>query len=221
MSGSGLVARFTRIDSHDSRESGFARIGNSSDSGASAWRAIKIGVSIVNDSCESIRANHVANRPFCWARAVTISSSFVVFWDTIPTGIALCEKCRCWASKRTFPTGSTGCHNDSWGEALLLAVGAFLLAVKLLCLQSLKALINQARKRHININILVRLRLGRPPVCPWDKPGLSQGQTQVVPGTNRGFLLILHNGSPACPRDKPGLSLGQTSGEWRQIKFMC
>ena len=34
----------------------FARIGNSSDSGKSAWRAIKIGVSIANDSRESIRA---------------------------------------------------------------------------------------------------------------------------------------------------------------------
>ena len=31
----------------------FARIGNSSDSGESAWRAIKIGVSIANDSRES------------------------------------------------------------------------------------------------------------------------------------------------------------------------
>ena len=80
---------------------------------------------------------------------------------------------------------------------------------------------NQARKRHININVLVRLHLGRPPVCPWDKPGLSQGQTQVVPGTNRAFLFILHSGSPVCPWDKPGLSLEQTGGEWRQQKFMC
>ena len=93
--------------------------------------------------------------------------------------------------------------------------------------------ITQVRKRHININVLVRLRLGRPPVCPWDKPSLSQGQTQVAPGTNPGFLLILHSGSPSlslgqtqfvpavCPWDKPSLSLGQTSGEWRQNKFMC
>ena len=60
----------------------------------------------------------------------------------------------------------------------------------------------QARKRHININFLVRLLLGHPGnvpgtnrVCPRDKVGLSQGQTQVfsllymveaqfVPGTN-------------------------------------
>ena len=41
----------------------FARIGNSSDSGESAWRAIKIVVSIAKDSRESIRANRVANRP--------------------------------------------------------------------------------------------------------------------------------------------------------------
>ena len=61
----------------------------------------------------------------------------------------------------------------------------------------------QARKRHININFLVRLPLGRPPVCPRDNPGLSLGQTRVfslfytvearfVPGTN-----------PVCPWDKP------------------
>ena len=79
---------------------------------------------------------------------------------------------------------------------------------------------NQARKRHININFLVRLPLGRPPVCPRDKPSLSLGQTRVVPGTNPGFLLILHSGSPVCPRDKPSLSLGQTGDEGRQKKFM-
>ena len=49
-------ARFARIG-------WFARIGNSSDSCESAWRAIKIGVSIVNDSREWLRANRVANRP--------------------------------------------------------------------------------------------------------------------------------------------------------------
>ena len=53
----------------------------------------------------------------------------------------------------------------------------------------------RARKRHININFLVRLGLGRPWICHWDKrrfspyftqwtPSLSQGQTQLVPGTN-------------------------------------
>ena len=49
-------ARFARIG-------WFARIRNSSDLCESAWRAIKIGVSIANDSRESIRANRVANRP--------------------------------------------------------------------------------------------------------------------------------------------------------------
>ena len=49
-------ARFARITR-------FSRIGNSSDSCESAWRTIKIGVSIANDSRESIRANRVANRP--------------------------------------------------------------------------------------------------------------------------------------------------------------
>ena len=62
---------------------------------------------------------------------------------------------------------------------------------------------SQARKRHINITILVRLR--------WDKPRLSQGQTetfslfytveaQFVPGTN-----------PVCPRDKPVANGGRKS----------
>ena len=49
-------ARFARIG-------WFSRIGNSNDSCESAWRATKIGVSIANDSRESIRANRVANRP--------------------------------------------------------------------------------------------------------------------------------------------------------------
>ena len=70
----------------------------------------------------------------------------------------------------------------------------------------------QASKRHININFLVRLLLGRPRDCPWDKPGLSLGQTHFVPGIKPGFLLILHNGSPVCPRDKPSLSLRQSRG---------
>ena len=70
----------------------------------------------------------------------------------------------------------------------------------------------QARKRHININCLVRLLLGRPRECPGDKLSLSLGQSGFVPGTNPGFLLILHKGSPVCPRDKPSLSLGQSWG---------
>ena len=52
--------------------------------------------------------------------------------------------------------------------------------------------LGQARKRHININVLVRLVLGRPRVCPWDKPRVS------------------YCGSPAFPWDEPSLSLGQT-----------
>ena len=42
----------------------------------------------------------------------------------------------------------------------------------------------------------------------------------VAPGTNLGFLLILHSRSPVCPRDKPSLSQGQTGDEGRQKKFM-
>ena len=40
----------------------------------------------------------------------------------------------------------------------------------------------QARRRHKNINVLVRLVLGRSRVCPWDKPGLSLGQKHGVEG---------------------------------------
>ena len=61
--------------------------------------------------------------------------------------------------------------------------------------------LSQARKRHININFLVRLLLGRPREYPGDKPGLSLGQTHFVPGTRPGLLLVLHNGRPVCPRD--------------------
>ena len=57
----------------------------------------------------------------------------------------------------------------------------------------------QGNKRHININFFVRLVLGRPRVSPGDFTGF-------VPGTNPGFILILHSGSPISP----GLSLGQT-----------
>ena len=32
---------------------------------------------------------------------------------------------------------------------------------------------------------------------------MSLEQTSFVPGTNPGFLLILHHGNPVCPRDKP------------------
>ena len=56
---------------------------------------------------------------------------------------------------------------------------------------------DQARERHININCWSG--------CPCNDPG-------IVPGTNPGFLLILHHGSPVCSRDKPSLSLGQGRG---------
>ena len=83
----------------------------------------------------------------------------------------------------------------------------------------------QARKRHININFLVRLLLGHPGnvpgtnrVCPRDKVGLFQGQTQVfflfytaeaqfVPGTN-----------PVCPWDIPGTKGGRQSS---CVKSLC
>ena len=62
------------------------------------------------------------------------------------------------------------------------------------------------------MNFLVRLLLGHPGnvpgtnrVCPRDKVGLSQGQTQV-------FFLFYTAEAPVCPWDKPGLSRGQTRG---------
>ena len=64
----------------------------------------------------------------------------------------------------------------------------------------------KARKRHININFIVRLVLGQPQVCPGDFTGFVCGTNSVKPWTNPEFLLILHSGSPA----NPGLSEGQT-----------
>ena len=60
------------------------------------------------------------------------------------------------------------------------------------------ALKDEAIKRHINQNCLVRLALGRPWACLRDKPSLSLGKTkafslfytadaQFVPGANPGF----------------------------------
>ena len=84
---------------------------------------------------------------------------------------------------------------------------------------------SQARKRHININLLVRLLLGHPGnvpgtnrECPRDKVGLSQGQSRVfslfytaeaqfVPGTN-----------PVCPWDIPGTKGGRQS---LCVKSLC
>ena len=60
------------------------------------------------------------------------------------------------------------------------------------------------------------------PVALGTTPGLSQGQTGFVPGTNPlcprdkpRFLLILHNGSTVCPWDKhfvPGTFPGTKGG---------
>ena len=60
----------------------------------------------------------------------------------------------------------------------------------------------QARKRHININFLLRLALGRPWVCPRDEPEFVPGTHSVVPGTNQGFSLFA--------QWKPSSSQGQT-----------
>ena len=66
--------------------------------------------------------------------------------------------------------------------------------------------VNQARKRHININFLSGWSWDDPGFVPGISPGLSLGQVWWKAGTNPGFLLTLHSGSPISP----GLSLGQT-----------
>ena len=74
---------------------------------------------------------------------------------------------------------------------------------------------HQARKRHININFFVRLVPvftgfvpGTNPVCPWDKSGEKQGQTQEF----SLFYTVEARFHRVCPWDKPGLSQGQSRG---------
>ena len=73
----------------------------------------------------------------------------------------------------------------------------------------------QARKRHINIIFFVRLVPvftgfvpGTNPVCPWDKSGEKQGQTQEF----SLFYTVEARFHRVCPWDKPGLSQGQSRG---------
>ena len=73
----------------------------------------------------------------------------------------------------------------------------------------------QARKRHININFFVWLVPvftgfvpGTNPVCPWDKSGEKQGQTQEF----SLFYTVEARFHRVCPWDKPGLSQGQSRG---------
>ena len=60
----------------------FARIGHSSDSRESAWRAIKIGIWIANDSYKSIRANRIANRLCHYVSK--IAQIVVILWRKFP-----------------------------------------------------------------------------------------------------------------------------------------
>ena len=55
----------------------------------------------------------------------------------------------------------------------------------------------QARKRHIKINFRLRLALGRPRVCPKDKPRLSPYFTQWKPSSVR-------DKPSSDPWDRPG-----------------
>ena len=108
------------------------------------------------------------------------------------------------------------------GPRRMRASSVLIMLCREICIRSFE---NQARKRHININFLVRLLLGHPRnvpgtnrACPRDKVGLSQGQTQVfsllytveaqfVPGTN-----------PVCPGDMLGTKGGRKS---LCVKSLC
>ena len=74
----------------------------------------------------------------------------------------------------------------------------------------------QARERHININVFVRLVLRRPRVCPGDFTGFVPGTNPVniwdKPGFSSLFYAVEARFHRVCPRDKPGLSLGQSRG---------
>ena len=77
-------------------------------------------------------------------------------------------------------------------------------------------------------NFVVRLPLGRPRDCPWDKPGLSLGQTQFVPGTTQVFSLFYQveaqfvpGTNPIGPRNRPSLSLGQSRGRRAGRTSLC
>ena len=56
--------------------------------------------------------------------------------------------------------------------------------------------------------------LGTNQVCPWDKPTLAQGQTQVFSCFYTGEAQFVPGTNPVCPWDNPG-------DEARQKKFMC
>ena len=83
----------------------------------------------------------------------------------------------------------------------------------------------QARKRHINIIFLVRLLLGHPGnvpgtnrVCPRDKVGLSQGQTQVFSLLYTVEAQCVPRTNPVCPGDIPGTKGGRKS---LCVKSLC
>ena len=78
----------------------------------------------------------------------------------------------------------------------------------------------RARKRHINVNFLVRLPLGRPRECPGDEPGLSLGQNPLCPGTNPIFLLILH-WKPSLSQRQAHFVTGTISGTKGGRKSLC
>ena len=84
----------------------------------------------------------------------------------------------------------------------------------------------QARKRHININIFVRLVLGRPRACPGDKPGdvpvtnpvANLVQTQVF----ALFYTVEARQTRVCAWDKPSFCPWDQDTGWKGgTKSLC
>ena len=84
----------------------------------------------------------------------------------------------------------------------------------------------RGQKGHINIWNINFLCRHSPPVCPRDKPGLSQGQTGLPLCKIRRKPRFVPGTTWVCPWDELGLSQGQTgarpkSNRTKTFMFMC
>ena len=86
----------------------------------------------------------------------------------------------------------------------------FLVERRLYCArQSLASTLSaQARRRHININVLVQLALGQTQFVPGHKPGLSWNKPSFSPCFTHWSPVCLN---PVCPWDKQGSKGGRKS----------
>ena len=130
-------------------------------------------------------------KPYFCAIFQFFGSFFSYFLGEAKTNVFLFF--RFWAGGPKTPGGRQGrnsmvhiCKVDFVQCLCLVTVSLVILTSSARRVQSLVRTSSQERKRHINMNFLVRLVLGRPGVVPgtnrafpWDKPTLSQGQTQV------------------------------------------